>query len=174
MKNKVKNKKTVYIAVAALFAALTTALTTIHLPLPSEAGYVHFGDAVIYLAASMIPAPYSIAAAALGGALADALFGFFNWAPFTFVIKAANTLPFVIYHKYSKDHKIVTWKTAALSLASGVITVVLYFFAAWVVYGTAAGAFADVPGSIVQAIGSTVIFIVTGSILDKTKLDLRG
>ena len=169
-----KNRKTLYIALAALFAALTAALTTIHLPLPSEAGYVHFGDAMIYLAASMLPAPYSVLAAALGGALADALFGYFNWVPFTFVIKALNTLPFVIYHKKVKGSKIVCAKTVAISVISGIITVVMYYFASWAVYGTAAAALTDVPGSLVQAGGSTLIFIIIGMVIDKTKLDIRG
>ena len=168
-----KNRKTVYIALAALFAALTAALTTVHLPLPSEAGYVHFGDAMIYIAASLLPAPYSLMAAAVGGAMADAISGFINWVPFTFVIKAVNAVPFALYHKYSKHKKIVTWQAFTMSLISGIITLVLYFFASWVVYGTAAGALADVPGSLVQAGGSTVIFMIIGSIIDRTKIN-RG
>ena len=169
-----RNQKTKNIALAALFAALTAALTTVHLPLPSEAGYVHFGDGMIYLAASMLPGPYALIASALGGAIADAVFGYFNWVPFTFVIKAMNAIPFVVYHHYSKKHKLVSLPTIGMSIISGVITGVMYFFASWIVYGTAAGALADVPGSIVQAVGSTVIFILVGSILDKTKLNLRG
>ena len=76
-------------------------------------------------------------------------------------------------HKYSKNKKIVTWQAFTMSLISGIITLVLYFFASWVVYGTAAGALADVPGSLVQAGGSTVIFMIMGSIIDKTKIN-RG
>ena len=44
-----KNQKTKNIALTAIFAALVAALTMVHLPLPSEAGYVHFGDSMIYL-----------------------------------------------------------------------------------------------------------------------------
>ena len=36
-------------------------------------GYIHFGDAIIYLTATLLPAPYAIAAAAIGGGLADLL-----------------------------------------------------------------------------------------------------
>ena len=92
-------KKTQNIALAAVFAAAVTALTMVHLPLPSEAGYVHIGDSMIYLAASFLPAPYALVAAAIGGALADMAFGYFNWMPFTFVIKALNVVPFALYYK---------------------------------------------------------------------------
>ncbi len=169
-----KRKKSLQIALAALFTALITALTTVHLPLPSEAGYVHFGDAMIYLAACILPAPYALASAALGGALADGLFGFFNWLPLTFFIKAVNTLPFLLCRKFETSQKLVTAKTVLASVGSGVITCVLYFFAAWLVYGTAPAALADVPGSLVQAVGSSVLFILFGAVLDKTKFNLRG
>lgn len=165
-------KKTQNLALAAIFTAAITALTMVHLPLPSEAGYVHIGDSMIYLAASFLPGPYAIVAAALGGALADMVFGFFNWMPFTFVIKALNVIPFVICFKYSKksQQKIVTLPSVMMSLVSGVITIVLYFFASWIVYGNAATAWLDVPGSVVQAVGSSVIYCLAGVALDAAKV----
>ena len=165
-------KKTQSIALAAVFAAAITALTMVYLPLPSEAGYVHIGDSMIYLASSFLPAPFALVAAAIGGALADMAFGYFNWMPFTFVIKALNVVPFVIYFKYSKrsQQKIISIPSVLMSLASGVVTVVMYFFASWIVYGNAATAWLDVPGSVVQAVGSTVIFCLAGVALDAAKV----
>lgn len=167
-----KKNKTRNIALTGIFAAAITALTMVHLPLPSEAGYVHFGDSMIYLAASFLPGPYAVAAAAIGGALADITFGYFNWAPFTFVIKAANALPFVLYFKFlGKNEKIISFATVGLTVVSGILTVVLYFFASWVVYGNAATAMLDVPGSVVQAIGSAVIYCLVGVALDASKIN---
>ncbi len=165
-------KKTQSIALAAVFAAAITALTMVHLPLPSEAGYVHIGDSMIYLAASFLPAPYAVVAAAVGGALADMTFGYFNWLPFTFIIKALNVVPFLVYYKYSKksQQKIVTFPSVLMSLASGVVTIVMYFFASWIVYGNTATALLDVPGSVIQAVGSTVIFCLAGAALDAAKV----
>ena len=165
-------KKTQNIALAAVFAAAVTALTMLHLPLPREAGYVHIGDSMIYLAASFLPAPYALVAAAIGGALADMAFGYFNWMPFTFVIKALNVVPFALYYKYSQksQQKIVTIPSVLMSLVSGVITIVLYFFASWIVYGNAATAWLDVPGSVVQAVGSSVIYCLAGVALDAAKV----
>lgn len=166
-KNNTRN-----LALTGVFAAAVAALTMVHLPLPSEAGYVHFGDGMIYLAASFLPGPYAIVAAAVGGALADIVFGFFNWAPFTFVIKAVNAVPFVLCYKYmkKKNAKIITLPSVMMTVVSGIITIVLYFFASWVVYGNAATALLDVPGSITQAVGSAVIYCLVGAALDASKV----
>ena len=45
-------------------------------------GYIHLGDALIYLAAVLLPAPYAMAAGAIGGGLADLLTAPV-WAPAT-------------------------------------------------------------------------------------------
>lgn len=163
-----RNKKNKNLALAALFAALIAALTMVHLPIISQSGYVHFGDSMIYLCASLLPAPYALAAAAIGGALADVFFGYFNWAPFTFVIKAMNALPFAIAYKHMKKGKnrLVSPTTVLMMVASALVTCVFYFFASWVIYGSAAAAFVDLPGSILQAIGSSLIYLLIGAAFD--------
>ena len=58
------------ITVTAVFAALIF-LATAYLPrLPFPGGYVHVGDAFIYLAACMLPTPWACAAGAIGAGLA--------------------------------------------------------------------------------------------------------
>lgn len=59
---------------AALFAAAIAVTTAyiIHIPLPTG-GYIHPGDALIYLAACLLPTPWAVAAAAVGAGLADLL-----------------------------------------------------------------------------------------------------
>ncbi len=168
-----RNTKTRNLALTGVFAALVTALTMIHLPLPSESGYVHLGDGVIYLAASILPAPYGIFAAAIGGALADVLSGFANWAPFTFVIKAVNTVPFILCFKYSKNkNKIIFSLSVTAAVISGILTVALYFLASWVLYGSFASAVAEIPGSLVQAIGSGIVYYLMGLAIDSSKIKI--
>ena len=63
------------IAITGVFAALITVMTAYvcHIPVGTNGGYVHFGDALIYLAAVLLPRPYALAAAAIGGGMADLL-----------------------------------------------------------------------------------------------------
>ena len=53
------------ICVTGLFAAMIYVLTA-WLHIPTGAGYTHAGDGLIYLAASMLPTPYAMAAGAFG------------------------------------------------------------------------------------------------------------
>ena len=62
------------ICVTGLFAAMIYVLTA-WLHIPTGAGYTHAGDGLIYLAASMLPTPYAMAAGAIGAGLADGLSG---------------------------------------------------------------------------------------------------
>ena len=65
-----------------LFAAMITLMTAYicHIPYGANGGYIHFGDALIYIAAVLLPRPYALAAAAIGGGLADLLTAPM-WAP---------------------------------------------------------------------------------------------
>ncbi len=55
--NKV-NRKVLNMVYAAVFAAMIFALTRfIQIPVPGGAGYLHFGDAMIYIVASTLGGP---------------------------------------------------------------------------------------------------------------------
>lgn len=70
------------ITAAGLFAAMITIMTAYicHIPYGANGGYIHFGDALIYLGAVFLPRPYALAAAAIGGGMADLLTAPM-WAP---------------------------------------------------------------------------------------------
>ena len=59
-----------YLTMTGLMAALITIMTAYicHIPVGVNGGYIHFGDSLIYLAAVLLPRPYALAAAAIGGA----------------------------------------------------------------------------------------------------------
>ncbi|MEG2098022.1 MAG: ECF transporter S component, partial [Pseudoflavonifractor sp.] len=54
----IRQKQLRLLVLSALFAAAITIVTAylLHVPLPTG-GYVHLGDALIYLAACLLPAP---------------------------------------------------------------------------------------------------------------------
>ena len=62
------------LVLSGLFIAIIFVLTA-YLHIPTAKGYIHIGDAMIFLSASLLPTPYAIAVSAIGGALADALSG---------------------------------------------------------------------------------------------------
>lgn len=169
-----KNKNLLKLVTAAMFAALITGLTFFpKIPIPGG-GYVHLGDAMIYLAASFLPLPYAMAAAAIGGGLADVLSGFASYAPFTVVVKALLTIAFT----YKKE-KILTKRNWIAPLFGLVITPGIYFFAdailvkvssesSWSIsFGSA------VPGiiwNLAQAAASLVVFYIAAAAFDKLGL----
>ena len=61
-----------YTVLAAMFAAMVYVMTAfVHIP--TNQGYVHIGDGIIFLAAAILPAPYAMAAGAVGAGLSDYL-----------------------------------------------------------------------------------------------------
>lgn len=66
-----ENRQKLYrMTITALFAAAIAVMTAYLLHIPIPGGYVHIGDSLIYLAASLLPLPYAVAAAAIGAGLA--------------------------------------------------------------------------------------------------------
>lgn len=162
------NTKVKKIAYSAMFAAIIFVLTMIHVPM-GAGGYVHIGDAAIYIAGACLGGPYALLSAAIGAAIADLVSGFPMYAIFSVVIKVLVALPFVLTRKKSK--KILTLTTGLLTIASGIITVLGYYIADLFLYRE--GAIADVPGNLIQAVGSAVVFIVFAFALDKMKLKTK-
>ena len=83
-----------YLTMTGLMAALITIMTAYicHVPVGMNGGYLHFGDSLIYLAAVLLPRPSALAAAAIGGGMAD-LRTAPMWAPATIIIKMLIVLP---------------------------------------------------------------------------------
>ena len=77
-----QQSKTQLLTISALFSALVCITTAyiFHIPFGANGGYIHLGDALIYLAATLLPTPYAILAAGIGGAMADLLTAPL-WAP---------------------------------------------------------------------------------------------
>lgn len=176
MKNAISKERLYNLIAAAVFAALIAVFTAyVSIKTGINEGYLHFGDSVIYLAACILPTPYAMAAAAIGGALADLLGGAPIWAPFTAVIKALNVLPFALVYTCKRtkgSQKILNKATAFMPIVSGLITVFGYFLAEGLLF-TFAGALPSVPISIVQAAGSAVIYYIAAAALDKVQLKKR-
>lgn len=132
---KVKNKEesrtklsTFYLVMTAVFVALAFVATLV-IQIPVGVGYVNFGDAVVMTAGVVLGPLGAAIVGGLGPALADVATGFFVYAPFTCLIKAAEGLVCgLIFKKALKNGN--SYLRAAIAFAvSGAIVVVGYFFA---------------------------------------------
>lgn len=161
--HSVSHKKLLYLTTTALFAALVCVTTAyiFHIPVGANGGYVHVGDGIIYLAASILPAPYAMLAAGLGGAMADLLTAPV-WAPATLIIKMINVIPFTC-----KKTKIINTRNVIALFLSGIVTFVGYFIAEGVLFGTWAALIPSLLSGWVQPLGSAIVFLVLGAALDK-------
>lgn len=159
------DKKLKNLTFTALLAAMITIFTAYicHIPVGSNGGYIHFGDSLIYIAACLLPWPYAMAAAAIGGGLADILTAPI-WAPATIIIKALISIPFT-----NKSSKIVTARNVISTIIAFVISATGYAIAEAVITQTNILVVlpVSVPGSVIQSGGSAIIFIILGLILDK-------
>lgn len=76
------------LTLAALSIALVTLATVIiRIPNPATQGYINLGDALLFTLALVFGWRIGGLAGGVGSALADALGGYFIWAPWTLVIK---------------------------------------------------------------------------------------
>lgn len=160
-----RNNRLFKMSCTAMFAAMIFLLTRF-VSVPVAAGYVHFGDALVYIVASTLGGAWAIFAAAIGEALADIASGWFTYAPATIIIKSLIALIFVAANK--KSEKILTPITALLTIPAGVITVAGYFAADMII--DRAYAVVNIPGNLIQATGSAVIFILLAASFDAAKL----
>ena len=159
------NKNIFNLVLAALFAALIFVLTKFA-SVPTAIGYIHPGDAAIYLAASLLPTPYAMAAAGLGGALADLVGGYFPFIPITFVVKVLLALCFT-----NKKENMINVRNIIAAVVCCGITVFGYFSFEIFYYGT--GAFGSMLPNLLQGVVSGVLFVVIGFAFDKAKIKNR-
>ena len=119
------NGKVKTLAIAALLAAIICiATTSFHIPVGVNGGYVHVGDAFIYMAASILPLPYAMMAAAIGAGLADLLSGAAVWVIPTIIIK-----PILVLFFTSKNEKILCKRNVLAVLLASFTGVMLYCLA---------------------------------------------
>lgn len=155
-----------YLAITGLMASLITIMTAYicHIPAGMNGGYIHFGDSLIYLAAVLLPRPYALAAAAIGGGMADILTAPM-WTPATIIIKMLIVIPFS-----NKSGKIVTPWNVFATVVSYFISAFGYFLAEYILFGSWSVLLASMVGSLIQSGGSAVFFVIFGCALDKAHI----
>ena len=162
-----KKKNTRLICMAAIFTALVFVVTA-YLHIPTNNGYIHIGDGLIYLAACILPWPYAMAVGAGGALLADCLTGFAIWAPGSVIIKALTALLFT-----NKSKKIMSVRNQIAMLPATVICAGGYYLYEAALYGNWISPLAGIPASLTQSITSAILFVVMGITFDKINLKYK-
>ena len=164
-----KRQSLLYLIMAALLAALITALTyygRIPFPMTSD-GYVHLGDGVVYIAAALLPGPYAAAAAAIGCGLADLGCGYFSWIPATVLLKACMALLFT-----SKRPNMLNRRNILALLPAAVINVGGYFlYESLTLHHWAA--MVSAVGNVIQSVLGALLFVLLAAALDHLQVKTR-
>ena len=156
-----KKNHTKLICLSGIFSALVFVITA-YLHIPTYNGYVHCGDGVIFIAACILPMPYSIAVGVLGAMLADLLTGYAIWAPGSMIIKGLLALLFTC-----KSRKIITKRNLFMLLPAALISLAGYYLYEALITGNFIASLSGIPASLVQAIASSIVYVAIGVAMDK-------
>ncbi len=161
------NYNTKLLIKTALFIAIIVIMTTffLHIPTGLNGGYIHLGDVFIFLAAVFLPKRYAIISAIIGGGLSDLLSGAIIWVIPTMIIKPLLVLSFT-----NKSEKIICKRNILASILSIFITYIGYSVANGIFVENIFLGFSAASLDIIQAVSSSIIFIIIGSVLDKIKV----
>ena len=157
---RISTRRLVYQSLIAALIALCTAF--IKLPVSITNGYVHMGDGAIFLAAALL-GPSGCAAAAIGSALADALFGYYIYIVPTFIIKGAMGL--IAGLMLGKKPR-VNIRAICVYVLCELVMVAGYFLFETCLYGVGA-ALGAVGPNLVQGVAGVIIGCVLVKIADK-------
>lgn len=157
MKN---NKTLVRLVYTGLFSALIF-LGTFIFKVPTGIGYIHLGDGFIFIASVVLPFPYAMIAAAIGGGLADLLAGYALWIPGTVIIKALSTLFFS-----SKSRKILCTGNFIAMAFGAFVNIFGYYLYGSLIQGNFVACIAEIPLNLIQESAGCVIFVGVALYLD--------
>lgn len=147
-----------------MMALILVGTIVLRIPIPLTQGYVHLGDAMIYLGVLALRKRDSAIAAGLGSAMGDVLGGFAMWAPWTLVIKAAMAFLTATLLSASGDSRL---KAMASMAAGGLLMTAGYYLAETVMYGNPAAALLGIPWNIGQFAAGMVIALALNEVFKK-------
>lgn len=169
------DKKINRIVMTGLMMCLILVATSLFkFPVPLTQGYVHLGDAMIFLSVLVLGKRNGAIAAGVGSALGDILGGYAMWAPWTFAIKflMGFILGIFVEAMEKRGHKtsnrgvcfieVVGMLLAGMEMTGG------YFVAERFIYGNWAVPLLGVPWNIGQFVVGMVVAVILAEALYKT------
>ena len=154
-----------------LMAALVMAATSFfRIPVVATNGYIHLGDAMVFLSVMILGRKNGTIAGASGSALADLLGGYVHWAPWTFIIMGvlAFICGTILLAGKDKGENASIVRQALAMLAGSVFMMAGYFICQRFMYGTWAAPLAALPGNVIQSSAGIVIAEILSAALKRT------
>lgn len=168
------NKHTSKLVLTALMmCVIMVSIMFIKIPIPFTQGYVHPGDAMVFLAVLVLGWKYGTAAAAFGAMLGDVMGGFAAWAPWTFGIKGimAIILGLIIEMAFRKEgrsrNSVMAFIIIGMVIAGAFMTAG-YYVAEGIMYGNWVVAALGIPWNIGQFVVGMVLALIIAEALLKT------
>ncbi len=146
-----------------MFAAIVYVATGFLPRIPIGNGYVHIGDAAIYLCAAMMPPAFAAPAAAIGASLADLTAGYAAYIPATAIIKALTVIAF----SHGRG-RLASKRNLGACVIAAFLCVVCYFLWEALIYSSLAAPIASLIGNLVQSAVSAVLYFAAAYALDRT------
>ena len=158
---------------ALMICIIMIATMFIRVPIPGTQGYVHLGDAMIFLSVLILGWKYGAVAAAFGSMLADVVGGFAMWAPWSFVIKGVMALILgLMVMKFAGDGKSGSGRFTAVEIVAmiiaGAFMAAAYYAAEGIMYGSWVAPLLGIPWNIGQFAAGMVIAVLISAALRKT------
>ncbi len=164
-------KKLVYLGIFAALVLVSTWM--IKIPIPT--GYIHLGDAMVYLSGALL-GPIGALAAGLGSLLADIMAGYASYALPTFVIKSLDALMVAVIFKglakKSDSGQVELVKLVGAMLVGGAVMVSGYF--AYELFVAPEYAFVNIPFNVIQASSGVVIAALVYPFIARFKGDIQS
>lgn len=163
----IQSKKTHYLTLSAIFAALIFLFTAYLFHIPTMFGYTHFGNTLIFLVGTLLPAPYAWAATVVGCGLSDLLTAPV-WIIPTVIVKGAMVLVMSC-----KTEKIICTRNIIGLVLSYLINFWGYYVFEGLMFGNWLVPLTRVFSAIVSPFICAVLFILIGKIMDKAEFKVK-
>lgn len=161
---------------SALFSAIICVATfVVQIPIPATGGYVNLGDCFVIISGYMLGGFYGAIASGLGSALADILAGYAQYAPATFIIKAAMAI--VVYYLFialckAMGEKLTIVSRIITSIIAEIIMAAGYFAYEALILGYGLSAAASIVPNLMQGLVAVISSVIISAAIDKIKLKI--
>jgi len=159
---RLQTKNICYAAVALAIVFVVTRFIQIPIPL----GYFNIGNTVILAFCMLLPAPYGIAAASLGSALAD-LTSYPVYTLPTLIIKALFPL---VYYIIVKKNPTSAKRQIVAAAVSTLIPLFGYTLTGAIIYGSFYTGLAQFPGLFLEYAANLILFTILRRYISKVSL----